>query len=269
FQRDKTVLNRSACRVSSEKPERLAVFAYNFGTKPVRGPLKLTMPDGWRGRVSSEIVLAPMERKDIGFVVEATKASGNLVGTVCITGQFGPAGRSVLSFRLMPDPIRLDSRQATPIAGAGNPARWERMISGKGLMRLAARNDGVLVEAEPAGSDRWVYPRYLLAEGERAPAGCAGIVCALTLLEGDGDFRVIFDEGNGAAYVADFLAKPRRGESVEALALFEAARAGHGWSKPDPNNRLDPDQIGSFKIGCNTQGGRVSFVVSNVRWVRF
>ena len=106
-------------------------------------------------------------------------------------------------------------------------------------------------------------------ERERVPPGTAGLCFTLTLLEGDAKCRVIFDEEGGSGYVADLLVAPRRGEPVEAVALFEGVTFGHGWSPPDPNQRLDPAQIRAVKIGVNTTASKVKFAVKNLRWVQF
>ena len=143
------------------------------------------------------------------------------------------------------------------------------MISGNGRLQLTAHDGGVLADAEPAGPDRWVYPRYELAEQERVPPGTTGLGFTLTLLEGEAQCRAIFDEDNGSGYVADLLVAPRRGQTLEAVALFEGTTFGHGWSPPDPNQRLDPAHIRAVKIGVNTKRGKVKFAVKNLRWVHF
>ena len=53
------------------------------------------------------------------------------------------------------------------------------------------------------------------------------------------------------------------------MALFENAAIGAGWSKPDHNNRLDPAEIVSLKIGCNTKSAKVKYAIKNMRWVIF
>jgi hypothetical protein len=108
-----------------------------------------------------------------------------------------------------------------------------------------------------------------LPPDRRAPPGCQGLYFTFTLLEGEGQFRVQFDEENGSGYIVDFLAQPRRGSAMEAVALLDSRMHGDGWSKPDPNNRLDPEQIVAVKIGCNTKAGQVKFTLTNVRWVKF
>ena len=266
FPTTNTVLDKSAYRVSSEKPERIAVFAYNFGDQPVRGSLRLTAPAGWQVSAPADLELQPMERKELPVTVDCRAGPSKLVEKLRLTGDFGPAGQPVLAFRLMPEPNRLAVREATPIPGAVDPARWERMISGDGSLTVTPRDGGLVIEARPGGSDRWLYPRYTLATTERPPAGTMGLFFTVELLEGEGQFRAIFDEQNGASYVADVMVQPKRGQPLEAVACFDNATFGEGWSKPDPNGHLDPSDLRSFKIGCNTKTSHVKFILRNLRW---
>jgi hypothetical protein len=153
--------------------------------------------------------------------------------------------------------------------GTGDAKRWSPTISGNGAIKMSAQDGTLLVEAEPLGPDKWVYPLLQLPTDQRPPPGTAGLCCTLTLLEEEIKFRAIFDEANGSSYVVDFLDTPKAGETIEAVALFENAIFGTGWSKPDPNHRLDPGEVISLKIGCNTKSSKVKFAIKNLRWVKY
>jgi hypothetical protein len=154
-----------------------------------------------------------------------------------------------------------------PILGLTNASGWSRMISGPGPIALTRRESALHVQAEPGGSDRWVYPRLDLQATDRPPASALGVACTITLEEGEGQFRAIFDEANGSGYVVDLAPQPARARSVEVMALFENAAFGHGWSKPDPNGKLNPSEIVALKIGCNTTSRNVSYRISHLRWL--
>ena len=269
FAPDKTVLSRSACRIDSGAPAPLALFAYNFSAQAVRGRLRMTAPAGWKTRLTEDLELQPMERRDLGAVVDCREGTGGMVEPLRVTGDFGAAGRPVLSFRLMPDPRRRTVREAFYLPGWTNAARWAGMISEPGKLQIQPAAGGLSVDASPAGPDRWVYPRYNLGAGEAPPRGAQGLVFTFELLEGAGQFRVIVDEESGASYVLDLQSQPARGVPMEAVAMFEDATPGYGWSKPDPTGRLEPETIRSFKIGCNTKDSRVRFVIKDLRWARF
>ncbi|HEY5912307.1 MAG TPA: hypothetical protein VJA21_17025 [Verrucomicrobiae bacterium] len=267
---DCVVLSRSACRVFSDKETRIPVFAYNFGDTPVSGRLTVTMPPGWQTGPLPELNdLAPHSRVELTLTLDCRPSTtSHLTETIQVVGDFGPAGRPVLSFRVMPDPPLLVRQRGPPVPGANEPSRWQPSVSGDGFATVSEQGGGLVIDAAPKGADKWVYPKLPLAVESRPPAGAAGLCCTLQLLEGEAQFRAIFDEENGSSYVADFTTRPKHGETTEALALFETAALGAGWSKPDSNGKLDPMEIVSLKIGCNPRTDRIRFTIRNVRWVK-
>jgi hypothetical protein len=264
---DKTSLKESAYRISSEKEERIPVILYNFGPQTARGTLRVTAPANWKASLASEVELAPQERKELALRVDAREGASRLLDTVRISGTFQRENETTLSLRLMPEPFRSRPDSGRLIPEAQEPARWRPTVSGGGACRIERGPAGVTIEAEPKEADRWVYPVFKLDAAERPSAKGRALAVSLTLLEGAGQFRAIFDEANGSSYVADLTPAPKRGETMEALAVMEGATHGAGWSKPDANGRLDPDQITALKIGCNTQDSRVKFAVKALRWI--
>ena len=91
------VLAESAYRLPAGGPARIPIFAYNFSDQPVRGRLLATVPEPWRAELPEETELAPGERKELAL--RLTAASGPRIAKVRITGEFGSAGRTVLSLR--------------------------------------------------------------------------------------------------------------------------------------------------------------------------
>lgn len=266
---DKVLLKKSAYRLSSERAESVPVFAYNFSDAPVTGSLRVETPLGWKSSPLAKLEIAPQGCAEVSLELDCRSAArARFTDIVRITGDFGPAGKPVLSLRFAPEPNLLTRQPGTPVPGASDATRWQKMISGDGPMKFSSADQDVVVEAEPKGSDKWVYPRLALAPDASVPAGAIGLCCTLTLLEGEAQFKAIFDEENGSGYAVDLLTQPKAGQTVEALALFEHAAHGSGWAKPDPNGRLDPGQIRSLKIGCNLKAGRVKFALKNLRWVK-
>lgn len=266
---EKVVLKQSAYRIFADKVTTIPLFVYNFGTMPAQGRLRIEAPSGWQARIPEPPELAPQSRTELQLELDSRSAPVRFVETIRVVGDFGSAGRTVLSQRLMPDLSGLARRSGTPLPGASEPQQWEQMISGGGPIHYTAYDGGILVEAEPKGGDRWVYPLLKLSATGRISSGTVGLACTLTLIEGEAQFRAIFDEDNGSGYVADFLTQPKHGETVETIALFENAEFGAGWSKPDPNRQLDVGQIAALKIGCNTKSARVKYAIKNVRWIQF
>ena len=99
--RERTDLKASACRVSREKPETIPVFAYNFSDKPVEGELAAAGSKDVQVKFGGKVSIAPGDRKPLDLVVDARGLAAGQVETVRITGDFGPAGKPVLSLRLM------------------------------------------------------------------------------------------------------------------------------------------------------------------------
>jgi hypothetical protein len=257
------VLNKSAYRLADGKTERLPVWAYNFSPNPARGQLRVVAPSGWKCALPKTVELAPGERTELAFTVNAAGKQGQLLETIRITGDFGPAGKPVLSMRVM----NPGASAFTALPEATQAKRWQPAVSSDGQLVITNDQKRLVVDARCAGSNRWAYPTLPLNAAEVPPSAAEALALTFTLAEGAGQFRVIFEEANGSAYVADFVVTPRVGETVEALAFFEGAVHGSSWSKPDPNHRLDADQIRVIKVGCNTSADRVRYSFGNLRWI--
>lgn len=134
--------------------------------------------------------------------------------------------------------------------------------------KMAKTNDGLTVRVQFATNERWVFPALALKESERPVSGSIALAATLTAVEGPANFRVIFKEENRSTYFAPFYPQLKPGETVEALALFEAALFGEGWSLPDDNGKLDAEKIRTIRIGCNPETEKVVYTIKNVRWVR-
>jgi hypothetical protein len=91
------LLDQSAYQLAAGQPARVPIFAYNFSDKPARGRLALEVPDPWQAELPQEAEIAPGERKELSL--RLTGAAGARAAKVRITGQFGPAGSTVLSLR--------------------------------------------------------------------------------------------------------------------------------------------------------------------------
>ncbi len=262
---ERVVLNKSAYQLAGPAPETIPVWIYNFGPTQVDGHLNVTSPQGWQVTLPNTVQLAPDERKEVALQVDASNAAGKLVQTVRITGDFGPAGHPVLSLRLM----NPGGGAVIPLPQAMVAARWQPAVSGNGTAQVTSADGLLTVDAQCGGQDRWIYPTMKLNPDEVPPPNAEAIRLNFRLTEGRGQFRVIFEEANGSAYVADFMTPPSVGETTEALAFFEGATHGSDWSKPDPNHHLDPEQIRVVKVGCNSDTAPVKFSFGKLRWVQF
>jgi hypothetical protein len=260
-------LSQSAYRVSSERSESMPVFAYNFSDFRVKGFLRVEAPQGWKATLPTRVEIAPQSRTELLLQLDCRESEPTLLGTIRVEGDFGRVGKSVLSLRLVPEPSLIARQVGTSIPEASKASRWEGMAAGEGRVRLAQRGDWVTLEAEPQGPDKWVYAVLKLPTGQRPLPGTIGLGCTLMVEEGEGVFRTIFDEQNGSSYVSDFSPQLRPSAQAEVIALFDPVTHGTGWSKPDANGRLDPEDIVAFKVGCNLKTGRARLAFKNLRWL--
>lgn len=97
---EKIDLSQSAYRSAAGSPAAIPIYAYNFGSQPVRGQLFLETSPGWEATLPAEIDLAPWDRKELCLVVKRTETINETSGRVRVRGNFGGAGKTVLSLRL-------------------------------------------------------------------------------------------------------------------------------------------------------------------------
>jgi len=261
-------LTQSAFFLSTAKVEAVPVYLYNFGDRPAAGSLEAVASKGWRIDGLRRVELPPHSRQELIVQVDARDAARPRgIDVLRLVGHFGRGGEPVVSLRFIHGPGQATLAAGIPIPEAADQAAWQPQISGDGPMASETRNGAVWFSGQPAEPDRWVYPRFALPESRRAPPHGTGLACQLTLREGQGRFRVIFEEANGSSYVADIEPPAQLGETVNAAAWFDTATHGDAWSPDDPNHHLDPDQIVAVKIGCNAKSPRVVYEVKDLRWL--
>jgi hypothetical protein len=91
------LLRESAYKLPAGQVSRIPIFAYNFGDRRARGRLAVTAPEPWRAELPAEVEIGPGERKELSLSLTARPAAE--ITKARITGDFGPAGRPVLSLR--------------------------------------------------------------------------------------------------------------------------------------------------------------------------
>jgi hypothetical protein len=95
---EKLFLNQSCYKVFPN--ETLPLNIYNFGGTPVAGTLAVEAPKDWKMTLPEKLEIAPGEKKTLGLTLEAGSQNAAAVETVRIRGDFGAAGKPVLSLRL-------------------------------------------------------------------------------------------------------------------------------------------------------------------------
>ena len=100
---NRTLLGRSAYRVSADKPEQIPLFVYNFGPKPVAGKLSVAAPKGWKLHLPGQVSVQPGERLELTLEVDLRGAESPTCQPVAVRGDFSSAGTPILSLRLLPE----------------------------------------------------------------------------------------------------------------------------------------------------------------------
>ena len=264
---DTTVEHLSAHKITADAEVKVPVFIYNFGSQVAHGKLKVEGPAGWKLSMPGSVSIEPEGRAELTLSMDTAGRAEHLTDTIRVRGDFGGMGRPVLSFRVAPQGNAMARVPGIALAGSTAPSDWQPMVSGQGICNVEATANGVRVSAVPKGSDKWAYIALPLPAGVHVPEQSAGLACDIELEQGGGVFRAVLVERGGSAYVADFTIQPVLGQKVKTIALLDAAIPGYGWSPPDPNGRLDLDQIVAIRVGCNTHGDALRFTVSDLRWV--
>ena len=99
---ERVARGESAYKVSGQASEPIPIFVYNFGSAPVEGRLTASGPEGWKLVLPEQVRLAADERRELALACTAPAGSGR--AKITIRGDFGPAGRAVLSLQLLPMP---------------------------------------------------------------------------------------------------------------------------------------------------------------------
>ena len=76
---------------------------YNFGSEKVEGRLTVKGPQGWNLKLPEAVQAVPGERIGLGLTLDVPKSAAE-IETITIDGDFQAAGKTVLSFRLLPEP---------------------------------------------------------------------------------------------------------------------------------------------------------------------
>ena len=96
------------------------LFGYNFGDAAARGSIKAAGPQGWHVRVTApEVTIAPGDRTELPkLVVNAHQAEPGTLATITINGDFGDAGKPVLSLRLCAETAVVHESRHPPLKTA-------------------------------------------------------------------------------------------------------------------------------------------------------
>ncbi len=144
-----------------------------------------------------------------------------------------------------------------------SPEKWTPSSSGK-LEINAAEEGGVVFQCAFGNVDRWCYPRLRLPDDLTLRKG--GGIIARIRCTGETTPRVfLFEEPSGAGYLSNDgkMFCPADGQWHAIHVPFDAF-SHNGSTPPDPNGKLDLDQVKTLSFGFNTKSETATFEVGSV-----
>jgi len=92
---------KSAYKIASGRTNEIPIFLYNFGTKTLRGKLRVNVPKNWSAKFISQTEIAPGERKELRLNLVSPKNTNWSGVSVKITGNFSSTEKPMLSMQLI------------------------------------------------------------------------------------------------------------------------------------------------------------------------
>ena len=260
-------------QVKAGVEQAVSVAVYNFHGEPVNGKLRVaSLPAGWRVTLpEGSLGLRPMERQVLSAKVLIPAAGRDAIfgAPVVLSGDFGPAGEALLSFRLACDADAVRPAQEAPIRSAEQESAWGDNIVGGAKMTHEMSDGRMMFTMDFGDQDPWGYPVLKLAANEKPPEGFDGLEAEVELLEGQGELRAQFAEAGGSAYLGDLPYRAPPGGKQTVTLLFEHTVWGT-FSRADTDNKLTLPEVSSVLIGINAKkNSRVRLSIGNLRWVKY
>ncbi len=110
---EKVNLDESAYVISADSEEKIPVFVYNFGPQTRIGTLSIEAPSGWGADIESAVQVDSMQRVELSLTLAPPdsddKANHKNAVPLRIHGDFGTAGESILSIRVLRSPPRSET----------------------------------------------------------------------------------------------------------------------------------------------------------------
>ncbi|NLS95939.1 MAG: hypothetical protein GXX96_27705 [Planctomycetaceae bacterium] len=274
FDADLVEARSEAYRLLAETPGKMsfAFRAYNLSSEPQKRTLVLSFsqPVVLEAEAAQSVTIPASGFADVRWDVDlsgAFAATGMLCATVRTQGADAAEGESV-EIDLKGNPSldqvlgRYPVQRRLPI---GDLSAWANNITGSGKMTMRVSEDGGWrLNCQFRGGDRWVYPHLRLA-GDVAVERYSAIVLRAKCAR-EAAVRLFLWEGDtGVGYISPVVI-PADGKWHTAVVPFEDLTVS-GANRPDPNHRLDRDQVRRISIGMNSESDENTLDVSDVFFV--
>ncbi len=243
--------------------------AFNLSSKPQKRSLALSFsqPVVFETEAVQKLTVPAAGFVDVRWDVNLT---GAFVATGALRATLGSeetsaerieidlAGNPTLEQVLRRYPVQLP----LPI---GDLTTWQAAISDSGKMTMETPQDGVWrLNCQFQGGDRWVYPYLRLADDVAVDRYSAIVLRARCAHEAA--VRLFLWEGDTAIGYISPVVIPADGNWHTAVVPFDDLTVSAA-NQPDPNHRLDRDQVRRISIGMNSESDENTLDVSGVYFV--
>ena len=263
--------NEEAYQLKAGQPVPIRIEVYNFGKRTQDGDVRLSAPAGWTlqpTRWSGHFT--PMCR--LTFSASLTPPAGvglgrfELTGAVYPTGKTAPASPVALDLEIDPATIRPAAEKPIDAAAAGG---WRDNISSNGTVshREAGSGSEVFNIAFTGPGDRWAYPMLQFPHPQNwRRFDAVAFEYAATVDDPGARIRLMLHEPGGAAYYTN-AGYPAITHWKRVVVPFNELAPG-GFAPPDPDGKLDTDQIAALLFGCNTTRDQITLRLRNLALIR-
>lgn len=256
--------------VHSAAPFPYTVEVYNFDEKATSaGTVEIQAPQGWGVDIPEKhVTVGPMGREVLTFQVTPSP-EGLGVQKVWARPHFRDKSvRPSVSY-FATDPATLKPISRKPLDWT-NAADWTPAASENGTVTMTNPAPGTLRFDARFGEqkDRWAYPELKIEPTDMREFD--GIAFDLKAFVDDPDsaIRMMLVESGDAPHPHYMTGTTPSAAARRVVFLFRDMKL-LDFMAPDPNHRLDLDQIFSVKLGLNTKLDSLSFEVSNPELVKF
>ena len=252
--------------IGSDGPERMPVCAYNFGEKEAKGRLTVLGPKEWKFGIAHEVTAKPMERVELALTYDLSRAARRTRETVKIEGDFGPAGKAILSLRLFPL-LPSKPRFVRVMPALLDAKRWQASGPRNDKIALSAVPEGILVDLDRGLSNqKWFQVSLNIAPQDRPTTAENALLLPVKILEGEASLSVRLAEEKGRSFSVPY-GMGKRAKSDDGAISFDAATTP--WTLSEPQRLLDPRQLRSIQIGGEARSKNVKFVIRKIGWAAF
>ncbi len=246
-----------AYRLDKDRPNVVEVEVYNLNDTAITGTIEGTASGGWQlDSASKPVTVAPYTKATVEFTLTAGPGVADMAKSkVRFYGVFdGDPGTVSQAYVL----TGLEDVAIDPIVEAGAPQNWDftpgdaKPNTASVSVQAGSEPGTVRFKYDFTASNQWIYP-YLELPSSLDLSLSSGIAFSI-YAEGDvdqTDVKLILAEDGGGKYYTfnGFEIKEGWNRYVIPFGMLSAATFG----PPDPNGRLDLDQVKRIQIGINTQ----------------